>query len=164
MAMRAPPATAYFKGTIEGSPGSAVLLAIRADRAMHGTAFQGTKTWALGVSAAAMLSAPQAAAIGGGAAARALTSRLVGPTETSGKGAFSCGYEPSLAGLAGRLQGDSTTLNASAPAAAAAGPKVGCWAPRVVPAGCSGWPQCPAAAASLMPLGARPTARCSPQT
>lgn len=125
MAMRAPPATGYFKGSIQGSPGSTVLLAIREDRAMHGQAFQGAKTWALGQAAAAA-SAPQAAAlVGGSPTAGALASRLVRPNELSGKGTFACGHDPSnLAELSQRLGGSTAALNASA-ATAAANVKVG---------------------------------------
>lgn len=133
MVVRAPPGTAYFSGAIEGSPGSTVLLAIREDRAMHGTAFQGAKTWALGVSKAAP--GPQAAAAGGsGGAGGALTSRLVGPGETSGKGTFECGYDPgNLEELAQRL-GGSTAANASV-ASAASIAKVG----TALRAGLRGW-------------------------
>ena len=122
MVARTPPGTAYYSGFIQDAPGSAVLLAVREDRAMHGTAFQGTKTWALGVSNPP--SGPQAAAAGGGSGGGAtggpLTSRLVAPGETSGKGPFQCDTKPgSLGELAQRL-GGGAAANASAAAAAAA--------------------------------------------
>ena len=77
---QAPPATAYFRGTLAGQPLSSVLLAVNGDGRMTGQVRRANGTWALGAA---------------GAGAAGLASSYVAPAtfKAAGKRTFTCGND-----------------------------------------------------------------------
>ena len=80
-----PPDTRYFKGSIAGAPGSAVVLAVDPAGGVNGIATHGQDRWALSRPALS----PVAAAAG--VAPAGLTSRKAAPSSTASRPPFHCG-------------------------------------------------------------------------
>ena len=76
---QAAPDTRFFKGAVEGQPGSSVMLSLHPDGGVAGMAWAGNGTWALGRAGAGAAGGPAAAAVGPGPGP--LTSRKARPGE-----------------------------------------------------------------------------------
>lgn len=106
----APPPSLYFRGSIAGQPGSAVIMSVSADGGVSGYAFRGNDSWALGKPGAPRGASAAAAAA---AAAAPLSSVIVQPEDVQALPPFKCG----VSGLGHTHQPADSSGGGSGPAA-----------------------------------------------